>query len=74
MVSEEESLVTYEYPDFYVVEPQIKMWESGTNLNYEGVEGKRVEQGFAYTSENNDDWLNVGDILKLIDNTNIVSN
>jgi UDP-N-acetylglucosamine 4,6-dehydratase len=74
MVSEEESLVTYEYPEFFVIEPQIKMWEAGTNLNYEGVEGKRVAQGFSYTSENNTDWLNVKDILKLIDNTNIVSN
>ena len=74
MVSEEESLVTYEYPDFFVVEPQIKMWEAGTNLNYEGVEGKRVSQGFSYTSENNSDWLDEKDILKLIENTNIVSN
>jgi UDP-N-acetylglucosamine 4,6-dehydratase/5-epimerase len=73
MVSEEESLVTYEYPEFFVIEPQIKMWEAGTNLNYEGVEGKLVSQGFSYTSENNADWLKVKDILKLIDTTTIVS-
>jgi len=73
MVSEEESLVTYQYPDFFVIEPQIKMWEAGTNLKYEGVDGKLVEQGFSYTSENNTEWLEVKDILKLVDETSIVS-
>ena len=73
MVSEEESLVTYQYPDFFVIEPQIKMWEAGTNLKYDGVEGKLVEQGFSYTSENNTEWLEVKDILKLVDETSIVS-
>lgn len=73
MVSEEESMVTREYSDFFVIEPQIKLWESGEDSNYEGDAGKAVEYGFSYTSENNTDWLGVGDILTLIEETDIVS-
>jgi UDP-N-acetylglucosamine 4,6-dehydratase/5-epimerase len=74
MVAEEESLVTKEYKDFYVVEPQIKMWGDGKDAGvYNGEKGKAVSQGFSYTSENNTVWLGVDDILTLIDQTNIVS-
>jgi UDP-N-acetylglucosamine 4,6-dehydratase len=75
MVSSEESLVTKEYNDFYVVEPQIKMWGGDQEPGvYNGEQGRPVPQGFSYTSENNNVWLGVDDILDLINQTNIVSN
>ena len=57
MVSEEESLFTYEYEDKFVIMPQIKMGASTDNTTYEGETGKAVPVGFSYTSENNTLWL-----------------
>jgi len=74
MVGEEESLTTYEYSNFYVIQPQIKLWEKDRNYDYRGEAGKLVEQGFSYSSDNNNVWLGVDDILGLIDETEVVSN
>jgi len=74
MVSEEESGFAYEYSNFYVIQPQIKMWETERNYEYLGEMGKLVEPGFSYSSENNKVWLGVDEILGLIDETEVVSN
>jgi len=73
MVSEEESFFTYEYPNHYIIQPQIKLWETERDYVYAGEEGKRVEPAFTYSSDNNSHWLSSGEIMDLIDQTSVVS-
>ncbi|HKM01808.1 MAG TPA: UDP-N-acetylglucosamine 4,6-dehydratase (inverting) [Sedimentibacter sp.] len=58
MITEEDSLNTYEFKDYYIIYPQMK-WNSKQNSIPLGV---KVQEGFAYTSGNNSTWLTVGDI------------
>ncbi|MCR5503787.1 MAG: UDP-N-acetylglucosamine 4,6-dehydratase (inverting) [Lachnospiraceae bacterium] len=58
MVTTEDSMTTYEYEKHFIVYPQIEF--SGRMKIHEG--GKKVEDGFSYTSGNNTEWMTVEDI------------
>ncbi len=58
MVTTEDSMTTYEYDKHFIVYPQIEF--SGRMRIHEG--GRKVEDGFSYTSGNNTEWLSVEDI------------
>lgn len=60
MVTTEDSPTTYEYEKHFIVYPQIEF--SGKVKIH--PDGKRVEDGFSYTSGNNTEWLGVEDIQK----------
>ena len=68
MVTEEDSRTTYEYDDHYVIYPDLDWWE---NINKKPG-GKKVEDRFRYSSDNNPEWLSVDDIRKLIGKIDIV--
>lgn len=54
MISEEDSAFTYEYPEHFKILPAIHNWgESAERIK----DGKRVPEGFSYTSDNNPDWM-----------------
>lgn len=56
MIGEEDSFYTYEYPDHYKILPAIHNWAT----SQERIKnGKKVEEGFSYTSENNAEWMGV---------------
>lgn len=55
---------TYEYENCFIVYPQIK-WNSKQMV--EPI-GKRVPEGFVYTSDNNGDWLSVDKIGERVAN------
>ncbi len=56
MISEEDSLYTYEYDDWYKILPAINDWAT----DEERVKnGKKVKEGFSYTSNNNTEWVSV---------------
>jgi UDP-N-acetylglucosamine 4,6-dehydratase len=61
MISEEDAHYTYEYDRYYKILPSIHSWdkERGRIGN-----GKRVAEGFTYTSNNNKEWMGV-DTLRL---------
>ncbi len=67
MCPADDSHLTYEFDDHYVIAPTIKFTkfiDYGTNnLNEKGI---RVEQGFAYDSGNNEQWLEKDKLLELI--------
>jgi len=71
MVSEEESSFAYEYSYFYAIRPQIKLWDSDQEYIYNGDPGVQVPRGFSYSSANNNKWLEINEILNLIDDTNV---
>lgn len=54
MISAEDSFFTYEYPEHFKILPQINNWDkdAGRIKN-----GRRVEEGFLYSSNTNDDWM-----------------
>jgi UDP-N-acetylglucosamine 4,6-dehydratase len=62
MISRDESRATIELEDRFVVEPFGHLW---FRHNWED-EGKRVSDGFKYTSDNNSEWLTVEQIRHLV--------
>jgi len=60
MIGEEDAAFTYEYPEHYKILPSINNWGSSKERI---KDGKRVPEGFYYTSENNSEWMSV-DALK----------
>lgn len=64
MVTTEDSQTTYEYEKHYIVYPQI-VWNERQTPD---LSGRKVEEGFAYSSGNNTEWLSVEDIRqRLVD-------
>lgn len=62
MITVEDSLTTYEYDDHYIVFPQIT-WNEKQNFVRDG---KRVPDGFSYSSDNNTEWLKEAQIKELL--------
>lgn len=76
MVTKDDSRMTYEYKNHYIVYPHFDWWNSEGFFS-EG--GKPIEDGFEYNSETNEEWLNEEelrvllsrlDMLPLIDDKN----
>ena len=62
MVTVEDSLTTYEYDKHFIVYPQFD-WSAHRKSE---PTGKRVADGFSYSSDNNTEWLSVEEIRELI--------
>ena len=62
MVTVEDSATTYEYDKHFIVYPQV-VWNDKQKIN---ESGKKVEDGFSYSSGNNADWLSVEQIRELL--------
>jgi len=54
MISEDESIYTYEYKDYYKILPNINDWDKD---NKRIKKGKKVPFGFAYKSDTNKSWV-----------------
>lgn len=62
MVTTEDSATTYEYDKHFIVYPQVT-WNDKQKIN---ESGKKVEDGFSYSSDNNSQWLSVEQIQELL--------
>lgn len=62
MVTTEDSMNTYEYDKHFIVYPQVKF----TDRQMITPTGKRVPDGFSYSSDNNTEWLSVEDIKEIL--------
>lgn len=58
MVTTEDSATTYEYDKHYIVYPQITFNER----QVPDLSGRKVEDGFAYSSGTNSEWMSVEEI------------
>lgn len=67
MVTVEDSMTTFEYDKHYIVYPQMK-WNNKQKPN---AAGKKVPEGFSYTSGNNTEWLSVEDLQRLLKNVEL---
>jgi UDP-N-acetylglucosamine 4,6-dehydratase/5-epimerase len=54
MIGAEDSYFTYEYPEHFKILPAIHSWYLDPN-RIKG--GKKVSEGFSYTSDNNTEWM-----------------
>ncbi len=63
MITREDAAHTVEFDDFYVILPQINM----NNMWDYYKDAKRVAPDFDYNSGNNDRWLTIADMQKLIE-------
>lgn len=61
MITVEDSMTTYERDNHYVVYPQMVFNAAQTERT-----GKKVEEGFSYSSGNNTEWLSVEEIRELL--------
>lgn len=62
MVTTEDSFTTYEYDKHYIIYPQM-VWSASRRPE---PTGKKVEEGFYYSSGNNREWLSVEDLKRLL--------
>ena len=58
MVTTEDSFNTYEYDKHYIVYPQMVF----NDRQVPDLSGKKVEEGFSYSSGTNSEWLSVEDL------------
>jgi len=58
MITEEDSRSTYEYENHYIIYPQLVWWKR-EKFKYGG---KKVPEGFRYSSDKNDWWLSVEEL------------
>lgn len=64
MISAEDAYYTYEYPEHFKILPVINNWSSDASRI---KDGKRVPEGFVYSSDNNPEWMNVEQLRAWID-------
>lgn len=62
MVTVEDSFTTYEYEKYFIIYPQM-VW---TEKQRVAPAGKRVAEGFSYSSDNNTEWLGIEEIKELL--------
>ena len=63
MIGSEDSLTTYEYKWYYKILPQIYNWSKDKKRF---IRGKKVSEGFVYSSDNNSNWMKVNELRSWI--------
>ncbi|MBW0146829.1 UDP-N-acetylglucosamine 4,6-dehydratase (inverting) [Marinobacter arenosus] len=64
MIGAEDAYYTYEYPEHFKILPAIHDWSSDANRI---KDGKRVPEGFIYSSDNNSEWMSDEELQAWID-------
>ena len=64
MISAEDAYYTFEYPEHFKILPTINEWSTSPERI---KDGKKVSEGFVYTSDNNPDWMTDAQLRDWID-------
>ncbi len=64
MIGAEDSYYTYEYPEHFKILPAIHDWSADAARI---KDGKKVPEGFVYSSDNNTEWMSQEDLQAWID-------
>ena len=64
MISAEDSSYTYDYADYFKILPAINGWASSPERI---KDGKKVPEGFVYSSDNNCQWMSDGQLRDWIE-------
>ncbi|OCS89627.1 UDP-N-acetylglucosamine 4,6-dehydratase (inverting) [Caryophanon latum] len=62
MIMEDDARHTLEYDTYYVISPELSWWNPA-----DGVQGNTLPEGFAYTSDNNTEWLTIEELKQLVE-------
>ena len=54
MITPEDSLFTYDYGDHFIIYPNLEWWDIKKHFK---KGGKKVKEGFRYSSDDNKEWL-----------------
>ncbi|MGV3468697.1 UDP-N-acetylglucosamine 4,6-dehydratase (inverting) [Limnobacter sp.] len=63
MIGAEDAYYTYEYPEHFKILPAIHSWDKDASRI---KAGRKVPEGFSYTSDNNTDWMSKADLAAWI--------
>ena len=63
MVTKDDSFMTYEYENHYIIYPHFEWWNPERNYTRGGV---KVSEGFEYNSGNNTQWLAVEELREAL--------
>ncbi len=69
MITEYDSFNVYEYQKHYIIYPQFEWWDLKEHFT---PGGNRVAEFFRYASDNNTEWLSVGELKKRLKTIEIV--
>ena len=67
MIGFEDAPHTFEYDSYYKILPAIHNWSNDLNRI---KNGKKVDENFTYSSDNNKDWMNISNLQKWIEKNN----
>ena len=62
MITKSASRHTIEFDNYYIIEPEYNWWKNTSHKN-----GKKVEEEFEYNSGNNDQWLSIEEMRKMLE-------
>jgi len=63
LLTEDQARHSIEFEDFFVIEPEHPWWNAE---RWSG--GKRLPEGFRYTSDTNTQWLSIEELKKMVEN------
>jgi UDP-N-acetylglucosamine 4,6-dehydratase len=64
MITTSDSFSTYDLDNYYSIIPQVPAWKIEDYVKHFSAE--KVEEGFSYNSGDNDKWVGVSELRKLI--------
>ncbi|NFF82041.1 UDP-N-acetylglucosamine 4,6-dehydratase (inverting) [Clostridium botulinum] len=64
MITSDDSRMTYEYDKHYIIYPNFDWWNSKLFMT---AGGKKIEDGFEYSSSNNNKWLSIEQLRKEVE-------
>lgn len=75
MISSDDSHLTYEFEDYFVISPSIKFTDVNIDFSFNalGERGNRVKDGFSYSSDNNPSWVSEKEFLAIINHSEELS-
>ncbi|ENQ6619025.1 UDP-N-acetylglucosamine 4,6-dehydratase (inverting) [Campylobacter lari] len=73
MISSDDSHLTYEFENYYAISPSIQFNNINVDfsINAKGQKGKKVSNGFSYSSDNNKEWISQEELLNIINHTEL---
>ncbi|TDJ87543.1 UDP-N-acetylglucosamine 4,6-dehydratase (inverting) [Campylobacter volucris] len=73
MISSDDSHLTYEFKNYYAISPSIQFntIDVDFSINAQNEKGKKVQDGFSYSSDNNKEWVSEEELLDIINRTEL---
>ncbi|HEC1781122.1 TPA: UDP-N-acetylglucosamine 4,6-dehydratase (inverting) [Campylobacter lari] len=73
MISSDDSHLTYEFENYYAISPSIQFNNINVDfsINAKRQKGKKVSNGFSYSSDNNPLWISQEELLNIINHTEL---